>query len=311
MMKKLLILTIVISLAILVKFTNTQTHHDPNIKPQDNMDGVIEISSEEHAHKIFQGKLPTFVFVYKKSCVHSRLSAPYFSRVSKKINDSKFKDLIQIAKVDSEDQYRVAQYALKIHGTPSFLLITDHKENHGYQMKVKKKKKIYNKTHQEYHGDKSLDHMIEFLEKYTILDFEKGEPNFKHATELTSENFEKIVMKREEDVFVHFYTNWDDHSKEVFDELEKAAYLLRNSKYITLTKMDVTNEPTIKEKYKLEGFPRFLIFPAFNKRDRHFYSGSRKSDSFVRFIQKYRGIRPVKMNQHHHQQELETKKDEL
>eukprot|EP01080_Neovahlkampfia_damariscottae_P011591 gene11591-4834_t len=298
MIRKLFILTIVIALAILVKFTSTQTHHNPNIKPEDKMEGVIEITSEKHGHEIFQGKLPTFVFVYRKSCVHSKLSAPYFSRVARKINESKFSDLIQIAKVDADAQYRVAQYQLTIHGTPSLILVLDHKENHGvisYQMK-------------EYHGDKSLDHMIEFLERYTVLDFEKGEPNFEHSLELTESTFNEVIMKKEEDVFVHFYTTWDDHSKEIFNELEKAAYLLRNTKYVTLTKIDVTNANEIKKKYQLEGFPRFILFPAFNKRDRHFYSGNRKADSFVQFINMNRGVRPAQMPYVHHP---EPTKDEL
>jgi hypothetical protein len=41
--------------------------------------------------------------------------------------------------------------------------------------------------------------MIEFLERYTVLNFETGIPNFKHSKELTEENFDEIVMNKDED----------------------------------------------------------------------------------------------------------------
>jgi thiol-disulfide isomerase/thioredoxin len=170
--------------------------------------------------------------------------------------------------------------------------------------------------------------MIEFLERYTVINFESGIPNFKHSKELTEENFEQVAMNKDEDgkkwflilqiVFVHFYTTWDGHSEKVFGELEKAAYLLRKTKHVTLTKMDVTNSDKIKQKFELEGFPRFILFPAFNKRDFHFYSGNRMAESFVMFIEKYRGVRPLVPEFVHHPEETvaiplaeEKRKDEL
>jgi hypothetical protein len=141
MKKKLAILIVVLFLTLLVNFSNTQTHHDPNIKPEDEMLGVVEITSEEQEKKEFRGKLPVFVFAYRKTCIHSIKSAPYFARVAKKIHESKFKNLIILAKVDVKQQYYVG-LNINVHGTPAFLLIQDHKEPHGYQTKVNIKKKI-------------------------------------------------------------------------------------------------------------------------------------------------------------------------
>jgi hypothetical protein len=82
--------------------------------------------------------------------------------------------------------------------------------------------------------------------------------------------------------------------------------------------MDVTNSNKIKQKFQLEGFPRFILFPAFNKRDRHFYSGSRMAESFVMFIEKNRGVRPMAPEFVHHPdpepvplENEKRKKDEL
>ncbi|KAK3404419.1 hypothetical protein EUGRSUZ_K00732 [Eucalyptus grandis] len=87
---------------------------------------------------------------------------------------------------------------------------------------------------------------------------EKSEPSA--SAELTSSNFDELVLKSKELWVVEFFAPWCGHCKKLAPEWKKAAKNLKGK--VKLGHVDCDAEKSLMSRYNVQGFPTILVFGA-------------------------------------------------
>lgn len=85
---------------------------------------------------------------------------------------------------------------------------------------------------------------------------EKSEPSV--SAELTSSNFDELVLKSKELWVVEFFAPWCGHCKKLAPEWKKAAKNLKGK--VKLGHVDCDAEKSLMSRYNVQGFPTILVF---------------------------------------------------
>lgn len=85
---------------------------------------------------------------------------------------------------------------------------------------------------------------------------EKSEPSA--SAELTSSNFDELVLKSKELWVVEFFAPWCGHCKKLAPEWKKAAKNLKGK--VKLGHVDCDAEKSLMSRYNVQGFPTILVF---------------------------------------------------
>lgn len=78
------------------------------------------------------------------------------------------------------------------------------------------------------------------------------------SVELTSRNFEELVLKSKELWIVEFFAPWCGHCKKLAPEWKKAANNLKGK--VKLGHVDCDAEKSLMSRYNVQGFPTILVF---------------------------------------------------
>lgn len=79
------------------------------------------------------------------------------------------------------------------------------------------------------------------------------------ATHLVSDaNFDQEVLKSSEPVVVDFFAEWCGPCKAMAPALEAVAAELKGK--VKVAKLDVDQNPTVTEEYKIQAMPTMMIF---------------------------------------------------
>jgi len=78
------------------------------------------------------------------------------------------------------------------------------------------------------------------------------------SVELTSRNFEELVLKSKELWIVEFFAPWCGHCKKLAPEWKKAASNLKGK--VKLGHVDSDAEKSLMSRYNVQGFPTILVF---------------------------------------------------
>lgn len=87
---------------------------------------------------------------------------------------------------------------------------------------------------------------------------EKSEPTA--SVELTSRNFEDLVLKSKELWIVEFFAPWCGHCKKLAPEWKKAANNLKGN--VKLGHVNCDEEKSLASRFNVQGFPTILVFGA-------------------------------------------------
>ncbi|XP_042482725.1 protein disulfide isomerase-like 2-3 [Macadamia integrifolia] len=87
---------------------------------------------------------------------------------------------------------------------------------------------------------------------------EKSEPSA--SVELTSRNFDEMVVKSKDLWIVEFFAPWCGHCKKLAPEWKKAAKNLKGK--VKLGHVDCDSEKSLMNRFKVQGFPTILVFGA-------------------------------------------------
>ncbi|XP_030459577.2 protein disulfide isomerase-like 2-3 [Syzygium oleosum] len=107
---------------------------------------------------------------------------------------------------------------------------------------------------------------------------EKSEPSA--SVELTSNNFDELVLKSKELWVVEFFAPWCGHCKKLAPEWKKAANNLKGK--VKLGHVDCDTEKSLMSRYKVQGFPTILVFGAY-KDSPIPYEGARTASAIESF----------------------------
>ncbi|KAF8008173.1 hypothetical protein BT93_K1991 [Corymbia citriodora subsp. variegata] len=107
---------------------------------------------------------------------------------------------------------------------------------------------------------------------------EKSEPSA--SVELTSSNFDELVLKSKELWVVEFFAPWCGHCKKLAPEWKKAASNLKGK--VKLGHVDCDTEKSLMSRYKVQGFPTILVFGA-DKDSPIPYEGARTASAIESF----------------------------
>lgn len=107
---------------------------------------------------------------------------------------------------------------------------------------------------------------------------EKSEPSA--SAELTSSNFDELVLKSKELWVVEFFAPWCGHCKKLAPEWKKAAKNLKGK--VKLGHVDCDAEKSLMSRYNVQGFPTILVFGA-DKDSPIPYEGARTASAIESF----------------------------
>ncbi|CAK9290504.1 unnamed protein product [Gordionus sp. m RMFG-2023] len=104
----------------------------------------------------------------------------------------------------------------------------------------------------------------------------------KLAAKAKSFNFEKRIIKSDNPVLVDFYADWCGPCKILTPRLEKE--ISKNSKNISLAKINVDNLTDLADKYEISGLPTVMAFKNGKEVDK--FMGVKEEDFIRSFIKK-------------------------
>ncbi|CAD8075740.1 unnamed protein product [Paramecium primaurelia] len=264
---------------------------ESNIKKETNKSGSINyfqgdgevhvLTTSNFKEQVYNNPNHVFVKFYAPWCGHCKKLAPIYEELAQQLDR---KDIV-IAEVDfTTDKIE----GINIEGYPTLIFF---KSEGGQKIKI------------EFDGMRTIEGMKSFLLKSLDndsksepqnqlteenLDVKESDrvdiPNDGQVIQLTTDNFEQIVLKSNQDVFVKFYAPWCGHCKAMAAEYIKLAEEYKDSKNVLIAELDATvHKIPIVE---IKGFPTLIHFKKGNVRVKQLkYSGKRTAQAIKDYIE--------------------------
>ncbi|XP_013179210.1 PREDICTED: protein disulfide-isomerase A5 isoform X1 [Papilio xuthus] len=110
------------------------------------------------------------------------------------------------------------------------------------------------------------------------------EGQVRHLSESTFKN----TLRKVKHAIIMFYAPWCGHCKSTKPEFSEAAETFADELSVVFGAVDCTTEQQLCSNYKVRGYPTLKYFSYFNKLVEE-YSGGRKKEDFITFINSQRG----------------------
>eukprot|EP01099_Mayorella_cantabrigiensis_P000237 TRINITY_DN1107_c0_g1_i1.p1 TRINITY_DN1107_c0_g1~~TRINITY_DN1107_c0_g1_i1.p1 ORF type:complete len:268 (-),score=80.27 TRINITY_DN1107_c0_g1_i1:189-992(-) len=143
-------------------------------------------------------------------------------------------------------------------------------------------------TPNDYESGRDLDSLIQFVEKNTGAKSSKVEP-FSYVKNLDSSNFDSIVKSVSDDhvLLVEFYAPWCGHCKHLAPVWEELGRVFsRDSKKVTIAKVDATKAEDLGQRFGIQGFPTIKRLSNTGE-ELEEYQGGRELEDFVDYVNKH------------------------
>ncbi|GAB6026333.1 Protein O-glucosyltransferase 2 [Chamberlinius hualienensis] len=217
----------------------------------ENKNAVLELT-DDNLEETIDVKENILVEFFAPWCGHCKSLEPEYAEAAEKLSA----DGITLAKVDATVNPKVAG-KFDVSGYPTLMFF---KNGHKY----------------DYDGPRTSDGIVKWMK-------EKSSPNWKPppstVIDLTIDDFTKITTDSDL-ILVEFYAPWCDYCKKLAPEYEKASQEL-SKVGIKLAKVDAIKEETLKNMFKLTGYPTFKLF----RKGREFeYKGPRDANGIVNYM---------------------------
>jgi protein disulfide-isomerase A6 len=256
------------ALLVILAFVIAEDSSEPQHKPEDRINGVVEITRSNLDQYVGSSKNVLLEF-YAPWCGHCKNLAPEYKILGEAFEKAAPRDTV-VAKVDCTAQADVCQQ-FGVQGYPTLKWFPKH-----------------SKTPEDYNGGRTAADLIKFINQKDSNARMRlpGPPSA--VTELNQFNFDTVVLDKEKDVLVEFYAPWCGHCKKLAPDYEKVARALRNEKGVIVAKVNADEEKKLAERYGVTGYPTLKFFSKL-KKDPEDYNGARDAEGMLKFLNERAG----------------------
>ncbi|XP_020114869.1 protein disulfide isomerase-like 2-3 [Ananas comosus] len=228
---------------------------------------VLQLTPSNFKSKVLGSNGIVLVEFFAPWCGHCQALAPAWERAA-----TVLKGVATVAAVDADAHQSLAQ-EYGIQGFPTIKVFSPGKPPVDYQ------------------GAREVKPIAEFalkqvkaLLKERLEGKTSGGSNEKSDTsasiELTSRNFDELVLKSKDLWIVEFFAPWCGHCKKLAPEWKKAANNLKGK--VKLGHVDCDAEKSLMSRFNVQGFPTILVFGA-DKSSPFPYEGARAAAAIESF----------------------------
>eukprot|EP01004_Peranema_trichophorum_P004150 NODE_3091_length_1426_cov_103.910207_g2685_i0.p1 GENE.NODE_3091_length_1426_cov_103.910207_g2685_i0~~NODE_3091_length_1426_cov_103.910207_g2685_i0.p1 ORF type:complete len:430 (-),score=98.38 NODE_3091_length_1426_cov_103.910207_g2685_i0:135-1373(-) len=237
--------------------------------------GPVELlSGSDFNKKVVQSDKVYFVEFFAPWCGHCKNLVPEWEKSAKALSG-----IVNVAAVDATvDQSLASQYGVQ--GYPTILIFGSDKSKP-----------------EKYQGDRSANAITDAALK-AAKELVKQRLNGKKPSsggsssgskkdskndvvELTSSNFDELVLNSNDAWLVEFFAPWCGHCKNLAPEWAKAATDLKGS--VKVGAVDATIHGDLAQKYDVKGYPTIKFFAPGDKSKAIEYNAGRTSDAIVQW----------------------------
>jgi len=208
-----------------------------------------------------------FVKFYAPWCGHCKSLAPIWEELG---NSFPADSTVVIAKVDA-DAHRDLGQRFDISGFPTLKYFP-----------------MGTKTPTDYESGRDIDSLINFVETNSGVKSQKIEA-FSYVKTLDSSNFDSTIKSLSDDhvLIVEFYAPWCGHCKHLVPIWEELAKVYsRDSKKVTIAKVDATKSEDLGQRYAIQGFPTIKRISHTGEAVEE-YEGGRELQDLIDWINKH------------------------
>ncbi|PWN23803.1 hypothetical protein BCV69DRAFT_265077 [Microstroma glucosiphilum] len=247
---------------------------------------VVDLTDTKRFEASVGRDRPALVEFFAPWCGHCKKLEPKFAAAAAAFAHQPGKVLI--AKVDADKNKDLGRkYDIK--GYPTLLFFPANSDNF-----------------EVYKGPRETDAMVQFINEKTGATGkltgdgsgsppqakEAAKPVTVDAVQLTSGNFDRIVMQEDKDVLVEFYAPWCGHCKNLAPVYNAVAKVYENDDTVVIAQMDAdegANRP-IAQRYDVKSFPTIKFFPKGSNKQAQDYDGGRTETNFIQWINSKCGL---------------------
>ncbi|CAI9265048.1 unnamed protein product [Lactuca saligna] len=230
---------------------------------------VLQLTPSNFKSKVVNSNSVVLVEFFAPWCGHCQALTPIWEKAA-----SVLKGVATVAAIDADANPTIAQeYGIK--GFPTIKVFVPGKPPVDYQG-AREAKPIAEFALKQVKA--LLKDRLSGKTTTTESSEKKSEPNL--SVELTSNNFDEMVVKSKDLWVVEFFAPWCGHCKKLAPEWKKAAKNLQGK--VKLGHVNCDDEKSLMSRFKVQGFPTILVFGA-DKESPITYEGARTASAIESF----------------------------
>jgi protein disulfide-isomerase A6 len=202
---------------------------------------VLDLTKTSDFDKVINKGTPALVEFFAPWCGHCKKLAPTYEELASTYAAKK--QSVLIAKVDADANRDLGQ-KYEVKGFPTLMWF----KGDGSKPEV-------------YSGPRDLNGMQNYIKEMSGAIGNVKPPPPSAVTQLTSSNFDALILDPKKDAFVEFYAPWCGHCKNLAPVWEKLAETFQNEPNCIIGQMDADKPDNkgVATKYGVSGFPTLVV----------------------------------------------------
>ncbi|KAL1490601.1 hypothetical protein ABEB36_013267 [Hypothenemus hampei] len=242
----------------------------PPEKPWSEENSDVLHLTEDNFKNILKKKKHVLVMFYAPWCGHCKKAKPEFAQAAAEFNDN---PRVEFGAVDCTVETSICS-AFEVTGYPTLKYFS-----------------YFNKEVRAYNGGRTKEDFVQYMSNPMQIANQSSVPRTEpwvldqSVLVLNDKNF-KMELEKNDIVLVMFYAPWCGHCNRMKPDYISAAQQLESEGFKKcLAMVDCTENPTLMEKYDIQGFPTIKLFK--NGIFVTDYKGKRTVDDIKQFVRQY------------------------